>query len=290
MADRTSRRTSSALPRPLDLTFASNRLAVVGLLGAAGLGRLTGRSWRQALGVGISAFLGWATARELDPDHEHSAALALGLSGLISLLQTPSSGAGDSRPAPGPPLLPALTALSALRSLTATVGAAVSPQDALALSAQAAIVSVTGTAATGSQVAALLPAAALALSAAQNDEFSPEATWNALLAGGAGLLPGRQTQGLTRPAPHLLSDLLSLAALSLGAALVAPEPVLSHCDRVPRPVSARRLQASRALALGALATALLRRESASLLPLAAATLATGIRRRLSADRTGTFNL
>lgn len=277
MADRTSPFRSSALPRPLDLTFPSNRLAVIGLLAAAGLGRLLGRSWRQALGVGTSAFLGWATARELDPDHEHSAALALGLSGVVSLLQTPVTTLAGT--APTPPLVPALAALSALRSLTATVGTAPSPQDALALSAQAAFAAVTGTPAAGHQVAALMPAVALILSAAQNDEFSPEAAWSAPLAGSAALLPGRQVQRPTRPTPHLLSDLLSLAALSFGAALVAPEPVRSRCDRVPRTVSARRLQASRALALGTLVTALLRRESASLVPLAAAAFATGLRRQ-----------
>lgn len=275
MADPTFTASASALPRSLDLTFPSNRLAVIGLLAAAGLSRLMGRTWRQALSVGGTAFLGWATARELDPDHEHSAALALGLSGFVSLLQTPVA----TGPALNSPLLPALAALSALRSLTATVGAALSPYDALALSVQAALAASTGTTSAGHQVAALISAAALALSAAQNDEFSPVAAWSAPLAAGAGLLPARQVQGPVRTAPHLLSDLLCLAALASGAALVAPEVPISRCDRVPRTVSASRLQASRALALAALATALLRRESASLVPLAAASFATGLRRQ-----------
>ncbi|WP_424949702.1 hypothetical protein [Deinococcus sp.] len=267
---------TSALPRPLDLSYASNRAAIYGTLVFAGVSLLMGRNWRQALGVGGVAMLGWATGRELDPDVPLSAAVALGLAGVASLGQT---GRGEGQTAPA--VLPGLAALSAARLLTATVGHPVSAPDALALSVQA------GAAALGGhRVAALLPAAALAASQAAHDALSPEAAWSAPTAMVAGLLPAwkprqaefrLQSRSYFRPR-LIFADLLSLAALSFTRQIVAPEQPSSPCDQAPITVSARRLQASRALSLSTLALGLARRESASLLPLAAATLATGLRR------------
>ncbi|WP_407568696.1 hypothetical protein [Deinococcus altitudinis] len=265
----------SALPRPIDLTYPSNRAALLGtvVFGAATL--LLGRSWRQALGVSGTALLGWATARELDPDFPLSATLALGLAGAAGLGQTERG-----NPHTAPAVLPGFAALSAVRILSATVGHPVSPQDAAALSVQAGVAALSG-----ARTSALLPASALALSGTQ-DTLRPEAAWSAPAALGAGLLPalkrqtGNKHQAAQERPRQMYGDLLSLASLSLTRQITAPERPDSRCDQVPIRVSASRLQASRALSLGALALGLLRRESSSLLPLAAACLGTGLRRSL----------
>ena len=260
----------SALPRPIDLAYPSNRVAVVATLAFGAATLLLGRGWRQALGVSGAAFVGWASGRELDPDFPLSASLALGLAGVAALGQTERG-----NPQTAPAVLPGFAALSAVRILSATVGHPVSPQDAAALSAQAGIAALAGY-----RTPALLPAAALALSGTQPDALRPEASWSAPAALGAGLLPTlKRTSAHERPR-QIFADLLSLAALSLTRQITAPELPDSHCDLVPIRVSASRLQASRALSLGTLALGLLRRESSSLVPLAAACLGTGLRRSL----------
>ena len=296
----------SALPRPLDFSFPSNRVAVCGAALFGALALLLGRSPRQALGVGGSSLLAWATGRELDPDSPASAAVALGLAGISGLVQTGKNQTGQNQRAQkqtaqdravraqtaknlsgrkrnvAPAILPGLAVLSAVRLLTGTVGYAATRSDTLALSVQAGAAALAGY-----PVAAALPAAALAHSAAQQDTLRPHTEWGAALALGAGLLPqvaghrisgsaGRQVQN--KSPGTLLSTLLSLGALSLGRKLTAAEQPLSQCDQVPLTVSASRLRASRVMGLGALAAGLLRGESASLVPLAAACLGTGLRR------------
>ena len=53
----------SALARPLDFTYPSNRVAALGLLGTVALARLRGRSWADAIGAGGTAFLAWEIGR-----------------------------------------------------------------------------------------------------------------------------------------------------------------------------------------------------------------------------------
>lgn len=291
----------SALPRPLDFSVPSNCTAICGAALFGALALLLGRSWRQAMGVSGSSLLAWATGRELDPDSPASAAVALGLAGITGLAQTGTrqtgqdqaaqvqTGQDQSRQSRGtaPAILPGLAALSAVRILSGTVGYAATRPDTLALSVQAGAAALAGY-----PVAAALPAAALALSAAEQDTLRPHAEWGAALALGAGLLPqvfghkkagagsaGRQLPN--KPPNTLLGTLLSLGAISLGRTLTAAEQPLSQCDQVPLTVSASRLRVSRVMGLGALAAGLLRGESASLVPLAAACLGTGLRRSLS---------
>lgn len=293
----------SALPRPLDFSVPSNRTAVYGAALFGVLALLLGRGWRQALGVSGSSLLAWATGRELDPDSPASAAVALGLAGITGLAQTGKNQTSQdqrtqaqaaqvqtgqdqsrqSRGAAAPAILPGLAALSAVRLLSGTVGHAATRPDTLALSVQAGAAALAG-----HPVAAALPTAALALSAAEQDALQPHAEWGAALALGAGLLPqvfGHKKAGAGsagRQLPNtLLSTLLSLGAISLGRTLTAAEQPLSQCDQVPLTVSASRLRASRVMSLGALAAGLLRGESVSLVPLAAACLGTGLRRSLS---------
>ncbi|MFC5847159.1 hypothetical protein [Deinococcus petrolearius] len=266
-AQKRAARLASALPRPLDLTLPSNRYAAAGLAAGTLAPLLLGRGWRSALGTGLAGFSAWATARELDPDHPQTAALALPVAATAALL-------GGV-----PHLLGSLTAVSSLRVLSATVGHRPSPGDLLALGAQAAL-----SAFAGQRAAALIPGAALSLAADAGDRFAP-APEAALYGVAAGVLPptlrrpGR-TEGDDKAAENrsVLSDLLSLAALGLSRSLAAPEPVRSGCDLVPARVSAERVQRSRQLALGALGLGLLLRESRGLSPLAAAALAVGLRR------------
>ncbi len=188
----------SALPRPLDFSVPSNCTAICGAALFGALALLLGRSWRQAMGVSGSSLLAWATGRELDPDSPASAAVALGLAGITGLAQTGTrqtgqdqaaqvqTGQDQSRQSRGtaPAILPGLAALSAVRILSGTVGYAVTRPDTLALSVQAGAAALAGY-----PVAAALPAAALALSAAEQDTLRPHAEWGAALALGAGLLP-----------------------------------------------------------------------------------------------------
>ena len=253
----------SALGRPLDLTFPSNRLAIYGAGASMLLALLLRRSWKQALGISGVAFLGWATARELDPDYPDTAALALGLAGVASAV------ASFEHKEHAQAVLPGFAALSSLRLLVGTVGPAPTLPDAAALSVQGGLAAFSGT-----RSAALMPAAALGLSTGQQDQLSPAGSWT-LAALGAGLLPWRRSGGRQR---SIVSDVLSLAALGLGARLISPETPASDCDHAPRKVAAARLQSGRALSLGALAVGLLRGESGGLIPLAAATLGSGLRR------------
>ena len=256
----------SALGRPLDLSYPSNRLAVYGAGASFLLALLLRRFWKQALGVSGAAFLGWATARELDPDYADTATLALGLAGGASMLASVRDGEGERRVQA---VLPGFAALSSVRLLVGTVGPAPTLPDAAALSVQGGLAALTGT-----RSAALMPAAALALSAGQQDDLSSEGSWS-LASLVLGLLPRRFGEGKTRT---LVSDVLSLAALGLGAQLISPETPTSDCDHAPRKVAAARLQSARTLSLGTLALGLLRGESGGLIPLAAATLGTGLRR------------
>ncbi len=266
---------ASALPRPLDLTVASNRYAAAGLAVGTLAPLLLGRGWKAALGTGMAGFSAWATARELDPDHPQTAAVALPVAAATALL----GGA--------PNLLGSLTAVSSLRVLSATVGHRPSQNDLLALGVQATL-----SAFAGQRAAALLPGAALSLAADAGDRFAP-APEAALYGVAAGVLPptlhrqekdskekGTDQKATPKKASNrgVLTDLLSLAALGLSQSLAAPEAVRSGCDLVPTTISAQRVQRSRQLALGALGLGLLLRESRGLAPLAAATLAVGLRR------------
>lgn len=262
-------RPASALPRPLDLTYASNRAAATGL-GLAILGaRLLGHSWAGSLRVGLGTFTAWAIARELDPDVSATATAAMPLA-FLGLLGRPASieagtpeGAATLRHA-----LPAFTALSSARVLAATAGPAASGQDAGALGVQAALVALSS-----GSVASLLPGAALEWAQRMDDYFSPP-PW----AGGAALAAGALPAAGRGAGSSVLGDLLSLAALGLSTHLAAPEPIRSGCDSGPRQISSTRVQAARVLSLSSVALGLLRRETRALAPLAAACLSVGARR------------
>lgn len=249
---------ASALARPLDFSLSSNRYAAAGLGLSVLAARLSGKGGREALEIGAAGFLAWSTARELDPDHPDTANAALPLAALGALLGG------------GPNVLAGLGVVSGLRTLAATVGHPATPLDVAALAVQAALA-----ARGGERVPALVPGAALALSAGQAEPFQTSAG-AAGLTGASALVPaGRVGRGRSLPA-----DLLALAALGLTGVLTAPEPVESRADRTPRRVPEERVRLARALATGTLGAGLLGRQTRSLLPLAAAVLTVGLRREL----------
>ncbi len=245
----------SALPRTIDLSNPSNRYAAGGFVAGVLLSRVLGRPWKQALGDGLAGFAGWATARELDPDHTQSATIALPLALGAALL------GGTPNP------LGSFTAMSGLRVLAGTVGHAPTALDTMALMAQAILA-----AGAGERVAAAVLGVSLGLSAARGDQFSPAP--EGALVGAAALLPSRDHS----PKRSVVSDLLSLAALGTYGVLTRPETVTSKCDQTPAKVADERIELARKTALGTLAAGLLLRQTRSLAPLAAAVLSVGWRR------------
>lgn len=105
------------LGRPFDLSKTSNRISLFGPLlvglGSFGADMATGNSleYLEAVWASITAFLAWATARELDPDRPHTATLAMGLAGLAAI-----AGLWEI------PLVISAAALLGLRVLVGTVG------------------------------------------------------------------------------------------------------------------------------------------------------------------------
>ncbi|UBV43587.1 hypothetical protein LAJ19_05060 [Deinococcus taeanensis] len=239
-----------ALARPLDLTYPSNRAAALGTLATVAVARARGRPWPDALGTGAAAFLAWATARELDPDHPVTANAALAVAAAATL---------PDRPVGLRPLLGAVAVLSGLRLTAGTTGQSTTRTDLVALLTQALLA-----AGTGAPVAAAVAGAAPLL--------TPQDRSAVPLMGA--LLPAftHAHAGSWRGA------LLSAAALPLAGTLTAPEAVGSACDRAPRTVRAAEVQRTRQVAVLALAAGLVARQSRGLLPLAAACLTVAARR------------
>jgi hypothetical protein len=111
----------SSLSRVVDPHYASNRLAIAGaasaalIVGVAGLAGIDLGSGPFTAAVGV--FLAWAIARELDPDHPASAAIAIPLSFVLTLALGPAS------------LLVSTGVLLGTRMAAGTVGAALRPLD-----------------------------------------------------------------------------------------------------------------------------------------------------------------
>lgn len=122
---------STRLLRSIDLKLVSNRIAVIGpfVAGAIGMawGITNGEGWQflDAVRVGASAFLGWAIARELDPDRTATATLAMGLATAAAVGPW------------GNDLLISAIALVGLRALAGTVGGELKPADLTVMSGAA---------------------------------------------------------------------------------------------------------------------------------------------------------
>lgn len=226
----------SPLARTLDLKRPSNRVALAGFVGSALLARARGRSWPEAGAAGLTAFMAWSTARELDPDREGSANAALGLATLGAQL------------APG--RLPgAVTLNEGLRALAGTTGLRVTDADALALAGLA-----LACALRGAGVLALTPAVALVLSQTVGDRLSPNERSVGLAALGA--LPAVLARPETRGA-HPALRLAGALTLAVTASAREVAPVVSAADHGEWPVPTERVRLARALALGVLAGSVL---------------------------------
>ena len=110
--------------RPFDFRKTSNRIAMIGPvvvgLGSFGVDIVTGNSPQlpEAVWASITAFLAWATARELDPDRPHTATLAMGLAAVAAI-----AGLWEV------PLVVSAAAVLGLRVLVGTVGGDLKPFD-----------------------------------------------------------------------------------------------------------------------------------------------------------------
>ncbi|THF88202.1 hypothetical protein E7T09_03065 [Deinococcus sp. KSM4-11] len=236
----------SALARPLDLRYPSNRVAALVSLAALLLSRRQGHSWPSALERSGMCFLTWAMARELDPDHPMTANLAMPLAFVFGPSRSSSTLAGFG-------------VLSALRLLADTTGERPTQTDHLGMLVQAVL-----SARAGSGVAALMPAVASVVVTHDLPSALPLA---------ALLVPGRVREPSGRWALLPL-----IAALAVTPALIRPEAVESACDRAPRTVRPTDLRRARAGAAAVLALGLLTRQPAGLPALASAVLSVGLRR------------
>ena len=119
----------SSVARSIDLAYPTNRAIVIitllFLLGTAGLQLFLGKEISSAsdsgLKAGVSLFLAWAFARELDPDHELSAFVAafLGCAGFLLF--------------PSPFLLALFLELLLIRIINRSIGLPAKTSDSLAI-------------------------------------------------------------------------------------------------------------------------------------------------------------
>lgn len=73
-----------SITRPLDLGRFSDRLALAALFSFGAAGYLVG-GWADGVQAGLAAYLTWAAARELDPDHPATANLSALAGGALAL-------------------------------------------------------------------------------------------------------------------------------------------------------------------------------------------------------------
>ncbi|MEX1093660.1 MAG: hypothetical protein WEF28_10950 [Acidimicrobiia bacterium] len=112
------------LMRPFDLRSTSSWIGMLGpvvvALGSLGADIATGNSpqFLEAVWASVTAFLAWATARELDPDRPHTATLAMGLAAMAAIV-----GFWEI------PLVISAAVLLGLRVLAGTVGGDLKPVD-----------------------------------------------------------------------------------------------------------------------------------------------------------------
>lgn len=115
----------TSLPRAVDPRYPSNRLMLIGagLAGlAVGVATLFGADLKTgALSAAVGVFLAWAMARELDPDHPTSAALAMPVSLFLALVVGP------------PALLVTFGVLLGVRVAAGTVGTPLRLLDSVAI-------------------------------------------------------------------------------------------------------------------------------------------------------------
>ena len=231
----------TAVGRPVDPRYPTNLgiavLAVLVTVGAAawqwlaGAALLDGALW--GIGVGLAIFLVWALARELDPDHDLSAFVAVAL----AIVALPTLGL--------PQLLPLFWTLLAMRIVDRTVGLPARPLDSLAVLG----LGLWLTWQTG-WIYGLVTAAALFL----DGWLAPRLRRHLALAAIA-LVATVLLALLGGTAPHgdwdstLLQWLFALTATLFSIAVVTLEPAKVLCDATGEPVRPARVRVAQGLAL-----------------------------------------
>jgi hypothetical protein len=224
----------SSLARPLDPSYPSNRLAALGLAVTTLAAKATGKPWRGALASGLGAFLAWSAARELHPDDENAANVALVLGAGAALLSPPS-------------IPTAFGQMSALRVVAGTVGEPVTPVDEAALAVLGGV-----SAAGGSVVTAFMMPTASMLTVGVGDRLSPPPPYSAITAVG---LVGPLGAEPLKPTGNLRWVVLGLLAATVGL-LNVPTPKTRQ-DNGNERVNPERVLRARLLAMATLgATAL----------------------------------
>ncbi len=262
----------SALGRPVDLAYPTNRAIVVltlGVFGAAallllGLGAGVLESILTGALAAASVFLAWALARELDPDKEYAAFISAGLTaGTLLLLPLPDVGV-------------ALLALLLLRTVNRTSGLAAGYPDSVIVLAVAAWPLWQGQVfAGGAVVAAFLLDGVLSRPNRKQLGFAPAAALEVglFVAIGHGL-----TVDIIGPR---VNGAVILASLLFLAVIRGSRTVGATGDRTGRPLNPLRVQSAQVLALAwAFLSAVIGGEAAviAMLPLWAGMIGTGIYR------------
>lgn len=191
---------ASALGRPIDPTFGSNRLALAGSI-ASGVvfGTLNliaaEEVFASAFAAGMAVFLAWAIGRELDPDDNSAAAWAMLAAFGYLFLATPS-------------LLFAAGTLLATRLIAGTVGIRLRTVDRIVLVGLGALL--------GSSLISVATIPALLAGIVINEQRSSRSIILATATGVAGAL----TYAIRVPEFDLINP-SSIALASLGAVLLA---------------------------------------------------------------------
>jgi hypothetical protein len=235
---------ATGIGRPIDPRYPSNVFVVVAtVVGGAiaffpALGDGFGEAFVAGARAGGGTFLGWAIARELDPDRPWSAGVAAVLGFVASFI-------GD------PMLAVAGVALLGSRIAVRSTGLHPLPVDLLV---------VLGAAAYAATRTGGLPAAVILGLFLVGDHRLPGGSRRRVAIAGFGVLGASvvtaAVAGTLVPDPTTVAgwEWLLLGVAVLGSALVLRPPIVtSGCDRAGRPLHARRLRAARIVALGVVA-------------------------------------
>ena len=239
--DRVNVEQLTSLSRAVDPRYPSHRLMLAGAGLAAlavGLAELLGAGLKAGpFAAAVGVFLAWAMARELDPDHSASAAIAMPISLVLVLAVGPAA------------LLVTFSVLLGLRITAGTVGAPLRPLDLVTIVGLSAalgtsLVGAVGAAAmiTGVLVAENRRALGVAIAAASAGAFIAVA-----------LLSGVEAEWIAPTAAEWFTVGLATAA----ALFIIPAPTpTSGTDRHTGTVSRNRVSAARLLAVLALVVGL----------------------------------
>ncbi|HSG79364.1 MAG TPA: hypothetical protein VLD62_07290 [Acidimicrobiia bacterium] len=235
---------ATGIGRTIDLRYPSNVFIAVATVvgGAIAFFPTLGDGFAEAFVAGARAgggtFLGWAIARELDPDRPWSAGVAAVLAFVVSFI-------GD------PMLAVAGVALLASRIAVRSTGLHPTPVDLLVVIGAAAYAATR----TGGFPVAVVLGLSLVV-----DGRLPGGSKRRVAIAGYGVLGAAVTSaavaGNLVPDPTAAAgwDWLLVAVAVVGSVLVLRPPnVTSRSDWTDRPLEARRLRASRIVALGVVA-------------------------------------